>query len=144
MQLIELSHNDDATSIVNKCNINFKNMWFTLKKMTGKQTRYERSETDNIINNVVDSLVTTTIPNAVTSQIAAQDIPGQISNAIAQEDIPQIVADEVDQRMPDAYPEIGTYVISNSMPSYSGTTWQQADTITTDSSVTIPVWERIS
>lgn len=140
MQLIELSHNDDVTSIVNKCNINFKNMWFTLKKMTSKQVRNERSKTDDAINNII----TTTIPNIVASQIAAQDIPGQISNAIIQEDIPQMVADEVDQRMPDAYPEVGTYVISDNMPSYSGTTWQQADTITTDSSVTIPVWERIA
>ena len=144
MQLIELSHNDDVISIANKCNINFKNIWFTLKNMTNKQVRYERSETDSVINSVVDNLITTTIPNVVTSQIAAQNIPGQISNAIEQEDIPQMVADEVSQRMPDAYPEIGTYVISANMPSYSGTAWQQADTITTDSSVTIPVWERIS
>lgn len=127
MQLIELSHNDDATSIVNKCNINFKNMWFTLKKVTGKQVRHERSETDDMI----DDIITTAIPNVVASQIAAQDIP-------------QMIANEVDQRMSDAYPEVGTYVISNDKPSYSGTTWQQADTITTDSNVMIPVWERIA
>lgn len=41
-------------------------------------------------------------------------------------------------------PQVGTYIISDNMPVYDDTTWQQIDTITTDSNVTIPVWERIA
>lgn len=142
MELVELSHNDDTASIANKCNINFKKMWFTLTKMTGRQTRSERDETNNAISSVVSNLITAVIPNAVTSQIAAQDIPRQISDAITQENIPQKIDNEISQRISDAYPEVGTYIISDNAPSYDDTTWQQVDTITTDSSVTIPVWKR--
>jgi hypothetical protein len=165
MELLDLSHNDDTASIARKCNANFKRMWLTIKNMTNNQTRNERDETSHSINNAVNSLVNTTIPNEVSSQISSLDIPNQIrtsvanqissldipnqistevADQIASEDIPQIVSDEIDNRMTDVYPEIGACIISNNMPSYDDTTWQQIDTITTDSSITIPIWERIA
>ena len=161
MELVELSHNDDITSITKKCNINFKNMWFTLKKFSGKQSRYEQGETNVAIDDAIDGLVTTTIPNVVASQIAEQDIPSQINSVVAsqiaeqdipkqiedaieQEDISQKIIDEIDRRMSDMYPEIGSYVISDNTPSYDDTTWQQVGTFTIDSGHTVPVWKRVS
>ena len=165
MELLDLSHNDDTVSIARKCNTNFKRMWITIKNMTNNQTRNERDKTSHFINDAINSLVNTTIPNIVSSQIASLDIPNQIrtsvanqislldipnqirtevANQILSEDIPQIVSDEIDNRITDAYPKIGACIISNNMPSYDGTAWQQIDTITTDSSITIPIWERIA
>lgn len=148
MELLDLSHNDDIVSIARKCNINFKKMWSTIRNMSSNQARSEHDETNRTINNAINSLVNTTIPNAVSSQISALDISGQIRVAVTNQidsiNIPQVVSDEIDNRITDAYPEIGTCVISNNVPSYDDTEWQQIDTITTDSSTTIPIWERIA
>ena len=103
MELLDLSHNDDTVSIARKCNINFKRMWITIKNMTNNQTRNERDETSNFINNVISSLVNTTIPNEVASQLNSADIPGQVSNEVTAQissaDIPGQIGDALDSAL---------------------------------------------
>lgn len=127
MEVVNLSHNDDIVTIVKKCNLNFKNiMWQLTKTLRTQQIVDVESLMESItsLSDDVARMESVTIPNEVASQIAAQDIPGLVSQASA--------------------PPVGSYMMSQSSPasSYSGTTWQQVDSVTTDGSVTIPLWQR--
>lgn len=154
MQIVDLSQNDDVRAVIEKCNLNFKELAFFARQSIKKQGRQNDDNTEQMIIVAVNDLVTITIPSEVSYQINQSDIPGKVSNEVAEQlqdaideaDIPQLVEDEVTEQMSQAFPPIGSYIMMQSNPSssYQGTTWQQADSITTDTSVVIPIWERMS
>ena len=148
MQILDLVHNDDLHNVIDKCNLNFKELAFAMRQAIKKQGRQSDESASREINEAVNQLVVTTIPNEVASQIASSDIPGlvnrEVSNQILAADIPTLVSNEVEDKMPMAFPPIGSYIMMDSSPesSYDGTTWMQVDTIITETSVTIPLWKR--
>lgn len=148
MQILDLTHNDDLHQVIDKCNLNFKELTFAMRQAIKKQGRQNDENTAHEINEAVNQLVVTTIPNEVASQIASSNIPGlvnrEVSSQILAADIPTLVSNEVDDKMPLAFPPVGSYVMMDSSPesSYDGTTWTQVDTIITATSVTIPLWKR--
>ncbi len=158
MQIVDLSQNDDIRAVIEKCNLNFKQLVFFARQSIKKQGRQNDDNTEHMIIVAVNDLVTITIPSEVSYQINQSDIPGKISDEVAEQlpgkiqdaideaDIPQLVEDEVTEQMPQAFPPVGSYIMMQSNPSssYQGTTWQQTDSITTDTSVVIPIWERMS
>ena len=131
MKIANISHNDDLLAVIRKCNANFRELSFSMRQASKKQSRIDGEETIAAINQVREDMVDTVIPQQVADQIAEADIPGQVSS-------------EVDARIPDAYPPVGSYILSQFDPSndYPGTVWQQVDTVTTDGNVTIPLWQR--
>lgn len=143
MEIINLTHNDDLFAIVRKCNTNFKRLASSINQSVKKQSRIDSEVTAEDLAEAMNTLVHVTIPNEVTSQIASADIAGQVtsevSGQIAAADIPGMVSSEVASQVS---PPVGAYVMSATMPSYPGTTWAQADTITTTGSLVIPLWER--
>lgn len=153
MEIVELSHNDSLVSVIRKCNVNFKQITWLISSLVKKQSRTDMGHTEEMINDIhndITRMVDTVIPGEVSSQIQQQDIPGKVSNEVSGQltalDIPTMVADEVTTQMSVAFPPVGSYVISMADPSasYQGTTWQQVDSITTDGSAMIPLWERVS
>ena len=128
MEIMDLSHNDDLLAVVRKCNANFKQLYYTLTQSSRKQLRIENQDVSEALQALDESLIelqTVVMPNAIADAIAALDVPGQIAMAI-----------------PDAYPPIGSYEISDAMPAYESTTWVQVDTIDTTGSLSIPLWQR--
>lgn len=154
MQIVDLSQNDDLRAIIEKCNLNFKELAFFARQSIRKQGRQNDDNTEQMIIATVNDLVTITIPSEVSYQINQSDIPGKVSDEVEEQlrdaiddaDIPQLVEDEVAEQMSSAFPPVGSYIMMQSDPSssYQGTTWQRADSITTDTSVVIPIWERMS
>lgn len=136
MEIVNLSPNDDTGTIARKCNTNFKQLAWSSSQAIKRQGRESIEDIEAEIESIEQTLgnvVRVTIPNEVSSQISEQNIPGQIDSAF-------------DARISEAYPPIGSYIISQSSPapSYSGTTWQQTDTITTNEGTTIKLWKRTS
>lgn len=128
MEIIDLSQNDDLVAVIKKCNVNFKQLYYTLTQSSRKQRRIDGQDVDQALQELGDNLVelqNVTVPQAIADSIAAMDVPGQIAAAI-----------------PDAYPPIGSYEISDTMPAYDGTTWVQVDTVNTAGSLSIPLWQR--
>ena len=132
MKIANISHNDDLIAVVRKCNANFRELSFSMRQASKKQSRIDSEEMIAAINQVRDDMVDTVIPQ-------------QVADQIAEADIPQMVSDEVDARIPEAYPPVGSYIISQFDPGndYPGTIWQQVDAVTTDGNVTIPLWQRM-
>lgn len=127
MDIVNLSHNDDIVTIVRKCNLNFKNIVWQLSKSVKNQQRVDLDDVMEVIASLSDEIATmesVTIPNAVAAQVAAQDIPGLVEQA--------------------TIPPIGAYLMSQTMPAYDSTTWQQVGTVQTSTNVTIPIWERMT
>lgn len=146
MEIVNLSHNDSILTIARKCNQNFKQLAWSSSQAMRKQGRMEEADVSDAIVDVYDEIarVAGSIATEVSSQVAAQDIPGKVDDAIMAQDIPQMVSDEVTAQM--IVPPVGSYLMTQADPSaiYVGTTWQQSDTMTTDGSVIIPLWERMS
>jgi len=143
MEIVNLTHNDDLFAIARKCNTNFKRLASSINQSVKKQSRIDSEVTAEDLANAVNTLVQVAIPNEVTAQIASADIAGQVATEVSEQitaaDIPQMVSDEVASQVS---PPVGAYVMSDTMPSYPGTTWVQADTVTTTGSLVIPLWER--
>ncbi len=163
MKILDISHNDDLRAVAQKCNLNFRQLAFSARDGTARQGRTNDRNIVIAVDAAVSELTSTTIPNEVAAQIsgleipaqigtevanqlASQDIPGQVSSAVAAEDIHGQVATEVSAQMPGAFPPVGACMLMQADPSgsYPGTTWQQTDSVTTDTSVVIPLWERIA
>lgn len=128
MEVVDLSQNDDLIAVIRKCNMNFKQLYYTLTQSSRKQRRIDSQDVDQALQALGDNLAelqNVIVPQTVADSIAAMDIPGQIAAAI-----------------PDAYPPVGSYEISNTMPAYDGTTWVQVDTVNTTGSLSIPLWQR--
>lgn len=152
MQIVDLSQNDDVRAVIEKCNLNFKELAFFARQSIRKQGRQNDDNAEQMIIVAVNDLVTITIPSEVSYQINQADIPGKVSDEVEEQlqdaiddaDIPQLVEDEVTEQMPSAFPPVGSYIMSQFDPGndYPGTVWQQVDTITTDGSTTIPLWQR--
>lgn len=142
MNILDISHNDDLVTVIRKCNQNFKQLVFESTQDVKRQGRSSDSSAEAMVAEAVDDITNVIVPNEVSGQIANQDIPGKVSDAIDALDVPQMVEDEVAAQM--TVPPVGSYLMATSNPSstYSGTTWQQAGTITTDNSVVITLWER--
>ena len=132
MEIIDLSHNDDLVTVVRKCNANFKQLYYTLTQSSRKQRRIDSQDVGEALQTLDESLLelqNVVMPNAIADAIAALDVPGQITAAL-------------EESIPEAYPSVGSYEISNTMPAYDGTTWVQVDTIDTTGSLSIPLWQR--
>ena len=135
MEVVDLSHNDDLISVIKKCNLNFKQLSYALTQSARKQRRIDSQDISEALRGLSESIAgladqmvelqDVVIPNAIADAIAALDVPGQIAMAI-----------------PDAYPPIGSYEISDTVPAYDGTTWQQVGTVETTGSLFIPLWQR--
>lgn len=131
MGLLELSHNDDTRSIVQKCNLNFRELSKSMAQSIGREGRSIETDVSQMIATAMSGIVDTVIPNEVALQI---------SNA----NIPRLVSDEVALQIQTAYPPIGSYLLVATDPStqYVGTTWQQTDAVTTDGGTVVPLWQR--
>lgn len=132
MEIIDLSHNDDLVTVVRKCNANFKQLYYTLTQSSRKQRRIDNQDVGEALQTLDESLIelqNVVMPNAIADAIAALDVPGQITAAL-------------EESIPDAYPPVGSYEISDTMPAYDGTTWVQVDTVSTTGSLSIPLWQR--
>lgn len=144
MELIEISQNDDLQTLARKCSSNFRQMIWSLRQTSKKQSRIDRDEIEIVIGDVVSNLVSNVIPNVVSAEVARQDIPTKVNDAVTARidelDIPTMISDEVTRQLT---PAVGDYVISDVDPStkYPDTTWQ-SDTITTASSMVITIWKR--
>lgn len=129
MEIIDISHNDDLQVIAQKCNTNFKQLAFSASQGLKKQGRTSDSSAEAMISAAVADISNVIVPNEVAGQIQAQGIPQMVSNEVA-------------AQMP--IPPIGSYLMTQTDPAsiYPSTTWQQSDTVTTDGSTVIPLWER--
>lgn len=120
----------------------------------------------NEVRSQISSLdISGRISREVTSQINSLDVPGLVDTAITNANIPSMVENEVDtaitdadipsmvedevndkvnEKIPLAYPPVGSYILSDTMPSYIGTTWTRVGQVVTDGggSLTIPLWQR--
>lgn len=147
MEIVEISQNDDLITIARKCNLNFKQMAWSSSQATKRQSRIDSGETTAAIEQLIEQLQVD-IPNEVAAQISNLDVPGMVSTAVTTQitnaDIPGTVATEVGNQIQTAYPPVGAYLMCGHDPSndYDGTTWQLFDTITTDTSQSISVWNR--
>lgn len=142
MEILDLSHNDDLLAVIRKCDTNFKQLAFSASQGIKTQGRVSNSNAEAVVANAINELTNVTIPNEVAGQIASADVPGMVDDAINAMDIPQMVSDEVASQT--TVPPIGSYLMMQGNPSmaYAGTTWSQADTVTTTNAVLIPLWER--
>lgn len=132
MEIVDLSHNDDLVAVVRKCNLNFKQLYYTLTQSSRKQRRIDNQDIGEALQALDESLIElqdVTMPNAIADAIAALDVPGQITAAL-------------EEGIPEAYPPIGSYVMDDLTPDYEGTTWQQVGTVETTGSLSIPLWQR--
>ena len=136
MEIIDVSLSDDHMELARKCRDNFRQIAWAISQGNkfSKLNSYDVSGVISAISTQVSNLAddvlalsTVRIPSEVASQIAAQDIPGMVDDAVEA-----------------VLPPIGSYLISDQMPTYDGTTWQQAGNIVTDTPATIPLWKRIS
>lgn len=129
MEIVDLSHNDDLLAVIRKCNTNFKQLAFSASQNLKAQGRSSGSSTEAMVADAINEITNVTVPTEVSAQIASQDIPQMVSDAVAAVAI---------------VPPVGSYLMSQTNPSstYTGTTWQQVDTISTDSSTIIPLYQR--
>jgi hypothetical protein len=129
MEIVDLSHNDDLLAVIRKCNTNFKQLAFSASQNLKAQGRSSGSSAEAMVADAINEITNVTVPAEVSAQIASQDIPQMVSDAVAAIAI---------------VPPVGSYLMSQTNPSgtYTGTTWQQVDTISTDSSTIIPLYQR--
>ena len=129
MEIVDLSHNDDLLAVIRKCNTNFKQLAFSTSQNLKAQGRSSGSSAEAMVADAINEITNVTVPAEVSAQISSQDIPQMVSDAIAAIAI---------------VPPVGSYLMSQTNPSstYVGTTWQQVDTISTDSSTIIPLYQR--
>lgn len=129
MEIVDLSHNDDLLAVIRKCNTNFKQLAFSASQNLKAQGRSSGSSAEAMIADAINEITNVTVPAEVSAQIASQDIPQMVSDAVAAAAV---------------VPPVGSYLMSQTNPSsmYAGTTWQQVDTISTDSSTIIPLYQR--
>lgn len=142
MEILDLSHNDDLVAVIRKCNFNFKQLGFSTSQGIKAQGRASSSSAEAMVADAINELTNVTVPNEVAGQIANANIPGVVDDAIDALDISQMVSDEVASQM--VVPPVGSYLMSQTNPSgmYTGTTWQQVDTIGTDGGAIIPLYQR--
>jgi len=129
MEIVDLSHNDDLLAVIKKCNTNFKQLAFSANQNLKAQGRSSDSSAEAMVADAINEITNVTVPAEVSAQIASQDIPQMVSDVVA------AVA---------VVPPVGSYIMAQTNPSstYAGTTWQQVDTISTDSSTIIPLYQR--
>lgn len=113
MEILDLSHNDDLTAIVRKCNLNFRNLAWSARQAIGKQSRIDTEAVMQAMALIRDDILN--IVNVL--------IPGAVDQAMPP--IGSYVLSDFDPT--DSYPN---------------TLWQQVDTVTTDGMTQIPVWQR--
>lgn len=144
MEIVEITQSDDLSSVARKCAINFRQLARYVEQSVRKQGRINVDDIMQVVTALADEVAeieSTTIPNEVSAQIAAQDIPGKISDQIDALDVPGMVDDAVEAAM---VPSVGSYEISDSMPSYAGTSWEQVGAIELTGGESAPVWQRTS
>lgn len=126
MEIIELAQSDDLSSVVRKCNANFKQVAWSSKAVK-KQSRMDMSGIDAALMDMQNRL------DAMGRSIENLELS-----------LPGDIADAVSDAIPDAFPPVGSYLMSDTDPGlhYSSTTWAQAGTITADGNVTIQIWKR--
>lgn len=129
MEIVDLSHNDDLLAVIRKCNTNFKQLAFSASQNLKAQGRSSGSSAEAMVADAINEITNVTVPAEVSAQIASQDIPQMVSDAVAAAAV---------------VPPVGSYLMSQTNPSsiYAGTTWQQVDTVSTDSSTIIPLYQR--
>lgn len=130
MNIIDIFHTDDLVTVIRKCNENFRQLaWNTSKTAKLQNTDVTEALTD--MQAEISQMVSRTIPDEVSAQITAADIPSQVSSEVA-------------TQMASYAPPVGSYVIADVMPSYTGTTWTQAGDVYVNTTDTVPVWKRVS
>jgi hypothetical protein len=129
MEIVDLSHNDDLLAVIRKCNTNFKQLAFSASQNLKAQGRSSGSSAEAMVADAINEITNVTVPAEVSAQIASQDIQQMVSDAVAAAAV---------------VPPVGSYLMSQTNPSgtYTGTTWQQVDTIGTDGGATIPLYQR--
>lgn len=129
MEIVDLSHNDDLLAVIRKCNTNFKQLAFSASQNLKAQGRSSGSSAEAMVADAINEITNVTVPAEVSAQISSQDIPQMVSDAVAAAVV---------------VPPVGSYLMAQTNPSgtYTGTTWQQVDTISTDSSTIIPLYQR--
>lgn len=146
MEIAKLSQNDDLLAVIRKCNVNFRQLAWSARQSLQKQSRIDMEDVSSEIDGITQSIVeleNVILPQMVSDEVDAK-VPAEVTMQIAAADIPQMVSDEVAAQLPT--PPVGSYLMTQTDPAttYPGTTWQQSDTITTDGSNVIPLWERIA
>jgi len=95
MGLLELSHNDDIRAVVQKCNLNFRQLADSIRQAVGREGRSIETDVSQMISTAISGLIDTTIPNEVALQISNANIPGQITAEVGEQlidlDIPGLV-----------------------------------------------------
>lgn len=144
MNIVDIRQTDDLAVVARKCDANFKQVSWALRQYTDRQDRQAADEVDKVVRRINDDLtdlsqqleeLTGSLPGMVTDEVTTQ------LNAL---DIPTIVEEEVESQMQGIYPPLGSYILTNNDPGndYPGTYWQQVDSVTTDGSLVIPLWQR--
>lgn len=131
MEVIEITQSDDLSSVARKCAINFRQLARYVEQSVRKQGRINVDDIMQVVTALADEVAeieSVTIPNEVSAQIAAQDIPGMVDDAVEAAMVPVV----------------GSYEISDSMPSYAGTSWEQVGEIELTGGGSAPLWQRIS
>ena len=126
MEIVNLSQNDDMIAFARKCNTNFKRLAWSSSK-AAKALPQEMAAAIAALNQTLSNAINVTIPNRVTEEVAEQDIPGKVSRAVR-----------------EAYPPVGSYMMSDTSPasSYMGTTWSRSGSVATTGGTEIPLWKR--
>lgn len=104
MGLLELSHNDDIRAVVQKCNLNFRQLADSIRQAVGREGRSIETDVSQMIATAIGGLIDTTIPNEVALQISNANIPGQITTEVGEQltdlDIPGLVNTAVADALP--------------------------------------------
>lgn len=132
MNIIDIFHNDDLVTVIRKCNENFRQLAWNTSQTSKLQSISDMSGVSAALADMqseINDLTTQTIPSEVAAQVTAADIPGQVSS-------------EVTAQMASYAPPVGSYLIADQQPSYTGTTWQQVGDVYINTSDTLPVWQR--
>jgi hypothetical protein len=140
MNILDIRQTDDLAVVARKCDANFKQVSWALRQYTDRQDRQAADEIDKVIRRINDDLTDLahqleSLPSMVTNEVGMQ---------LSAMDIPTVIEEEVESQMQGIYPPLGSYVLTNNDPGndYPGTYWQQVDSVTTDGSLVIPLWQR--
>jgi hypothetical protein len=140
MNILDIRQTDDLAVVARKCDANFKQVSWALRQYSDRQDRQAADEIDKVIRRINDDL--TDLANQLES------LPSMVTNEVGMQlsamDIPTVIEEEVESQMQGIYPPLGSYVLTNNDPGndYPGTYWQQVDSVTTDGSLVIPLWQR--
>lgn len=131
MEIVKISPNDTLSSIARKCNQNFRQIAWSSRQAVKSQSRIDSDNVTARIAEIYDEIGR--VIGSISSEVSAE---------VARQDIPRMVSDEVTRQV--VLPPVGSYLLTNTDPAltYANTTWQQTDSVTTDTSVVIPLWER--